>query len=893
MCVDLGTLQKELSRLPKTLNETYDRMMQRIEDIHRKRAMFLMQLMLSSERPLTLAEAVDALATDSEAGLFDINQRMPRPMDIGLVCPNLITLNRIPEPVKNDGTSAKGREESAETAQQNAADSDKDNVELHDEGEDEGYVEGPDEETDQKTAEEVSEVDAVHTEVDEEKSNQGANEELEKEVKNTGDAENFVNKFEVVFAHSVKEYLLSEETVAGMSMQFTVINMRKNVVKTCLVYAMHLHSVGDTTNVSSDRPWARHSSEHLFRYAREAESADPSLTPMLFQLFTSADIFKSWLAVYNPDYPSAVGADWFAREGSPLYYAALGGITSIVDRLSRDLDVNAVGGRYHDALQAACVQGHSEIAQLLITRGANVNAYDGMPKTQGKWGVWKKVSTIATSKGKIFLASNYGTALQAASFKGHMGIVQILLRNKADVNLQYGGYGSALISAAVGGHKDIVELLIKNGAKISPAKISYTGTLLPMLNAFLTNASDYPDGNVKKDDSRLVTMMSQLSASPAEAVPTIDAPTCLTEFASPLQGAAYYGRKDVVDALLCQGAANSEDSMKLALQGAVMKGYNEVAKTLLEKGGSSIVEQISSVTVKSAAMLGREDIFETLLSHSGDQQNRIMKLILDRTAEEGQTSTVKMVLEKGGKKFASQGGDAFICASKNGHKDILELLFEYGYVPNAQIMQNSLERATESGYQDIVRMLLMKSAKTLSPRAGDYALIEASGRGHKQILELLFENGFFPDEKTLGPALMRATAAGRVELVRMLLAKGGKSLTPSVSSPAVKGAAANGNKEIIAMIFETGAVPDGDNMKTALVSAVKSEKMDLDIVRMLLEHSDKEYKHLKYGDVLKVSSQHLYIFLQISTASVIETSGSDGRVIPSTFTFAKRKRVDN
>ncbi|KAJ6045252.1 hypothetical protein N7460_006607 [Penicillium canescens] len=45
--------------------------------------------------------------------------------------------------------------------------------------------------------------------------------------------------------------------------------------------------------------------------------------------------------------------------------------------LSIGTSVNAEGGRYGNALQAASYQGHEEIVRVLIKEGANVNAQGG------------------------------------------------------------------------------------------------------------------------------------------------------------------------------------------------------------------------------------------------------------------------------------------------------------------------------------------------------------------------------------------------------------------------------------------------------------------------------------------------------------------------------------
>ncbi|KAL5114259.1 hypothetical protein ACEQ8H_007868 [Pleosporales sp. CAS-2024a] len=106
--------------------------------------------------------------------------------------------------------------------------------------------------------------------------------------------------------------------------------------------------------------------------------------------------------------------------------------------LDAGANVNAQGGYYSNALQAALTYGYKDIVELLLDRGAHVNAQGGF----------------------------YGNALQAASTKGHKDIVDLLLDRGADANAQGGFYGSALQAASTKGHKDIVWMLLDRGANI-------------------------------------------------------------------------------------------------------------------------------------------------------------------------------------------------------------------------------------------------------------------------------------------------------------------------------------------------------------------------------------------------------------------------------------------
>ncbi|EAT85426.2 hypothetical protein SNOG_06775 [Parastagonospora nodorum SN15] len=96
-------------------------------------------------------------------------------------------------------------------------------------------------------------------------------------------------------------------------------------------------------------------------------------------------------------------------------------------------EVDAQNGDY------ASSEGHELIVKMLLDNKANINAQGG----------------------------KYSNALQAAAAAGHQAIVQLLLDNGADVNRQGGLYGNALNAAAAECHATIVKLLLENAAEIS------------------------------------------------------------------------------------------------------------------------------------------------------------------------------------------------------------------------------------------------------------------------------------------------------------------------------------------------------------------------------------------------------------------------------------------
>ncbi|KDR83296.1 hypothetical protein GALMADRAFT_58158, partial [Galerina marginata CBS 339.88] len=65
------------------------------------------------------------------------------------------------------------------------------------------------------------------------------------------------------------------------------------------------------------------------------------------------------------------------RFPSPLYYASLAGFHHVLEHLVLDADVDAQGGIYGNALQAASSGGHETIVRLLLENGADVNVWGG------------------------------------------------------------------------------------------------------------------------------------------------------------------------------------------------------------------------------------------------------------------------------------------------------------------------------------------------------------------------------------------------------------------------------------------------------------------------------------------------------------------------------------
>ena len=138
--------------------------------------------------------------------------------------------------------------------------------------------------------------------------------------------------------------------------------------------------------------------------------------------------------------------------------AITGDIEAVKQYLDAGGDVNAKNKVTTTPLYWAAHDGQKEIVELLIANGADVNLRSGMVvKTKDGSDGEQMVQKIANDR----------TPLDMAIFREHNEIAELLIAKGADVNARDDDGFTPLHIAAYEGHKEIAELLIAEGADVN------------------------------------------------------------------------------------------------------------------------------------------------------------------------------------------------------------------------------------------------------------------------------------------------------------------------------------------------------------------------------------------------------------------------------------------
>jgi ankyrin repeat protein len=395
------------------------------------------------------------------------------------------------------------------------------------------------------------------------------------------------------------------------------------------------------------------------------------------------------------------------------------------------------------ALYAAAAKGHAEVVSLLLSNGAEIDARGGRD----------------------------GTALQAAALEGRADVVQILLQNGASHREACKRYGTPLSAAAEKAHHHTCDILLKHGANPNGSGGWHS---LPLVAAIV---------------GKNMNIVRQIIEAGADLNRIVGG-----RHGGPLPAAASFGLDDLISELVSHGAKVNDDDDKAsdALYAASLTGHKSTVKLLLELGADVNAKggrHRNALGVASAE--GNVEVVQMLLDAGADVDyfDEHWGNALQAAAQGGHAAVVTVLAECGmdPNATASGRGTALMGAAANGHDDVIKTLFSLG-VPSGDTweMTSALIAASsggKKGYTSTVQLLVDRGANVNrlsrpSQTAGYCRPLQAAAfKGHVEIVKLLLALGADAngaDEGWYGTALVAAVNAKsyKPEIVTILLDAG-------------------------------------------------------------------------------------------------------------------------
>ncbi|CAD6579294.1 MAG: hypothetical protein ASARMPREDX12_009118 [Alectoria sarmentosa] len=473
-------------------------------------------------------------------------------------------------------------------------------------------------------------------------------------------------------------------------------------------------------------------------------------------------------------------------------------------------DVNAQGGTYENALQAACTRNNNHIVvQMLLDHGTDVNAqgekYGNALQTASRIGNNNHIvvqmlldhETDVNAQG-----GSYENALQAASYENNYHIVvQMLLDHDVDINIQGGYFGNALQAAsAEHNNHTVVQMLLDHGVNVN-VQDGYYGNALQAASL--------------EENNRIVVQILLEKG--------VDVNAQGGDYRNALQAASFEGHDQIVRMLLDHEAdVNVQNGFyKNALQAACVEDNNHIVVQILLDHGADVNAQGGDYgnALHAASFDGYDLVVQILLEKGADvnAQGGDYGNALQAASFGGHDQVVRMLLDHEADVNA-QGesyGNALQAASFNGYDLVVQILLDHGADVNAQGEKygNALGIASYYGYDLVMRMLLDHGVD-VHARGGRYgnALQATSFKNHDQIVRMLLDHevDVYARGGRYGNALQATSFGGHDQIVRMLLDHGVDVNAQGGSyGNALQAASSRGHDQTVQLLLKYGAKESG------------------------------------------------------------------------------------
>ncbi|XP_048250649.1 uncharacterized protein LOC124152553 [Haliotis rufescens] len=488
-----------------------------------------------------------------------------------------------------------------------------------------------------------------------------------------------------------------------------------------------------------------------------------------------------------------------------LHVACLGGHVDMVKYVLslKVADINSRGHYGMTPLMVAAVNGHRQVFDLLVTRGAGVSLVDdgrnnilhvaclGGHVDMVKYVLSQKVTDI-NSRGP------YGrTPLMVAAVNGHRQVFDLLVTQGADVSLEDDGRNNILHVACLGGHVDMVKYVLSQKTADINSRGQYGRTLLMLAvsaghrQVFDLLVREGADVSLEDDDGDNILHMACLGGHVHMVKYVLTQKVAFINGRgqhgrTPMMIAAENGHRQVFDLLVTEGAdvylldSDGDNILHVACLG----GHVDMVKYVLSQKIADINSrgQYGETPLMKAAEKGHRQVFNLLVTRGAgkslvdDGRNSILHV----ACLGGHVDIVKYVLLQKVTDINSRGQygrTPLMVAAVKGHRQVFDLLVTHGadvtLVDDGR--NNILHVACLGGYVDMVKYVLSQKTADINSRGqyGETPLMKAAEKGHRQVFDLLVTRGVVVSlvDELRNSILHVACLGGHVDIVKYVLSQ--------------------------------------------------------------------------------------------------------------------------
>uniref|UniRef100_A0A8C2TKE2 Serine/threonine-protein phosphatase 6 regulatory ankyrin repeat subunit B-like n=1 Tax=Coturnix japonica TaxID=93934 RepID=A0A8C2TKE2_COTJA len=420
-----------------------------------------------------------------------------------------------------------------------------------------------------------------------------------------------------------------------------------------------------------------------------------------------------------------------------IFDAAAKGCISDLEKALKDNDINALNSSGETLLHVAASQGHLNVMEYLISKGAKLDVMDQKGRTPlhraAEKGHGDAAKALLHRGAHMYSLDKEGkTPLHLAAQNNHSHIVKMFLRKEARSN------GNQHHFLHMAGFENTAEVLLEAGASVDSSVAE---------RAFNKHSKDLPSHVM--ESALFKAVQKNLHGIVAGAHLGIKTPTSDT-----------------------------------ALHLAVRAGAASIANLLLHKGIEANVTNQADETPLHIAALHNHGALVGPLVGAGAKINAVTKEFvtpLHTASQRGNADVAKQLLQHKANVNAKdkQSKSPLHFASERGDKIMVEMLLNANADPNAQDKEKKtpLHAAALRGHLSIAQVLLAKKGRLgVKDMDGCTPVHYAAIKGNTELVKILLTSGKNKniDDRNIWrkTALHIAAECGHSDLINLLLSYG-------------------------------------------------------------------------------------------------------------------------